>query len=98
MNNLDRLFATLADTAVSLLSQQGDHFSVFKILRNRNLKANQNARIISGMGSSQQVDGDTVRFVAADEITAAFAVQVTGPSKQQLQVIVELRHRTDGRS
>ena len=86
------------EAGIALSGQQLTHFVGGEVRRHRYRKAHDQSRIAGVLCARAQVGVDAVRGVAPHELTAAPAEQRRGACEQQLQVIVELGHRADGRA
>ena len=86
------------EAGIALSGKQLTHFVGGEARRHRYRKAHQQSRIAGLPRARAQVGVDAVRGVAPHELAAAPAEQRGGAREQQLQVIVELGHRADGRA
>ena len=98
LHDFDRLPAARADARVALLLEQRQHFAVLEILRYRDVETDERARIAGCSRPLLQIAADALGRVAADDIPAASAVQMRAAREQQLEMVVELGHRADGRA
>ena len=88
----------LEKAGVTLAGEELPDFLDREIPRHRHRKAHQEARVARLPCAREDVGVDAVGCVALHRPGAALAEEPRGARKQQLQVIVELGHRPDGRA
>ena len=85
---------------VALLRQQFQYFGLAEVVGHRHRESHYEPAVAHA-GSAQALADlrvDALRRVAAHRRTAVAAVQLRGSRKQQLEMIVQLRHGADGRT
>ena len=90
--------ACLEKARVALAREQLAHFRDAEIRRHRHGKLYEQARIPGGRGARAEFVADALGARVPHRLAAAPAVQRGGAREQQLQVIVQLGHRADGRA
>ena len=91
-------FAFVQEARVTLRSKQRFDFVGFEIRRYRNGEGNRQPRIAGVFGARGHGIKNGLWRVAHHLCTATFAIQMRSTGEQQLQVIVEFRHRAHGRA
>ena len=82
---------------VALLFQQREHFRLGEVVRHGHRKGHEQTRIAIVQPMAHGI-AHGLRRIALHELTALTAMQMRRTRKQQLQMIVQLRHRAHGRA
>ncbi|MBV6422853.1 MAG: hypothetical protein NAOJABEB_00639 [Steroidobacteraceae bacterium] len=100
LHDLERRIRTHAvpQSRVTLAREQFAHFRLREIPRYRDRKRELEPRIAGRSRAPREVRVDRVGCVAPHGLGAALTVECGGAGKEQLQVIVQLGHRADGRA
>src|SRR6202035_4204223 len=88
----------LEKARVALLLQQLAYLSFLEVLGHWHRKAHEEARITGVYRPAQHVPVDALGRIAMHGLSAAAAEQARRARKEQLQVVIELRHRAHGRA
>ena len=83
------------DARIALLLEQLQHFPLVEILRHHDRERHDESRI-ARQGARLEVVQDAGRGITPHGSPTAPAIQARGTRIEQLQVIVQLRHRADG--
>ena len=95
LDHLQDAAARLVNPRVSLAFEQGEHLGLGEVGRHGDGKGDHQPRIAGRPGALDECRPDALRRVAPHRRPAAAAMQHRRPGEQQLQVIVQFRHRPD---
>ena len=98
LHDIEARALALVDARVALRLEELGDFLLAEVLRHVHRERDHEARIAGRCGALAHLAEDRLRRVAPHGTRAAAAVQVRRAREEQLQVIVDLRHRPDGRA
>src|SRR6476661_1906763 len=98
LNDLERLLILSVYACIALRCQQLFHFLFRKILRYGNAERDDEARVTGRLRPRRERGVNRIRRIAAYALPAAAAIKLRGARKEELQVIIELRHSANGRA
>jgi hypothetical protein len=96
LEHFDQVALLGVGAEVALLLQQLQDLRPGKILRHRDRESDGEPRVARGARARGEIGADRLRRVARDPAPAAPAVEARRAREEQLQVVVQLRHRPDG--
>ena len=98
LHHFEMILALMQEPRVTLRGEQRLDFLRLEIRWHRHREGNRQPRIASGFCARGHGFKNRLRRVAHHPRAATSAMQVRGAGKQQLQVIVQFRHRAHGRA
>ncbi len=96
LHDLDHPIAPGVDARVALGLQQPQHFLLAEVVRDGHREGDEQPRIARRLGAFGQFSEDRVRRVPPHRPAAAAAEELRRTGVEQLQVVVQLRHRAHG--
>ena len=98
LDDLQHASVSRVDARVTLPLEELEDLGLAEVLRHLDREREDEPRVARLGGAARELVEDRVRRVAADRAAAAAAVELRRAREEELQVVVQLRHRADGRA